>query len=679
MNTDPRNRDRYGRFEEALRRDVDERGVCWEALLGGCINRIERIERIEREWGPLAILACSAEPPANFWERVETGMSRRIACYEEYEQPVDECIDSAQDLPDNQWDRLESKLEAAIEDVERQAPWEQALRADAIMTEGAWESIEERLMDQLDAHERRQRKINDLSVKASWPAWSTLVRATGVRTALVAAATVLATGGGLLWHVNRPAPTPTYVYQAHGADIDLAGAAVQPRTAVRSRSGGALRMVNRHGYAHLQNGASLTVERATEREARYRLSLRGDDNAVATGKAAFFVARRSERARFTLSTDDYDISVLGTYFRIIPDLAGNAATEVLEGRVRIHSSQFGDTVLEAGQSLSFDARDKRYIITGGGPVAARDAIDGMPDIGALDEYGVVSITASIPFADVTIDGEYRGSTPLRTLLAPGKRQIRISSDSYAAIDTVMTVGRRRAEALYAALSPETPALPRADSAKLAAARPVTPARSAATAPSPSLDSVTVEPPHAVDARELLEQAQAAESGHWRKALSLYQKIAASEGVSPIVRQTALFAIGKLQAERKKSVREAKETFLRYLALYPSGAFTREALLRLAEIEFERDRIKAIEYYLKYFEKYPNHYRVPELQYRVGLIYAQEKQHDAAIYMFKQSLANMIHDRPDMRKRIYSSLHNAFIATGDSTRAARMKKQLSTLD
>ena len=72
-------------------------------------------------------------------------------------------------------------------------------------------------------------------------------------------------------------------------------------------------------------------------------------------------------------------------------------------------------------------------------------------------------------------------------------------------------------------------------------------------------------------------------------------------------------------------------------------------LRLAELAFEHDQDKAIEYYLKYFEKYPRHYRNAELQERVGLMYLQKKKFDDALGMFKLALSNVPGD--DQKRKI----------------------------
>jgi tetratricopeptide (TPR) repeat protein len=117
-------------------------------------------------------------------------------------------------------------------------------------------------------------------------------------------------------------------------------------------------------------------------------------------------------------------------------------------------------------------------------------------------------------------------------------------------------------------------------------------------------------------------------------------------------------MAKLIADNTADKTGATEGFLYYLAAYPTGYFVGESWLRLAELEFEHNQDKAIEYYLKYFEKYPRHYRIAELQQRVGLIYLQKKKYDDAIAMFKLAFTNIHDDSAAEKSKISASLYKA---------------------
>ncbi|HEX7510988.1 MAG TPA: tetratricopeptide repeat protein, partial [Chitinivibrionales bacterium] len=153
-------------------------------------------------------------------------------------------------------------------------------------------------------------------------------------------------------------------------------------------------------------------------------------------------------------------------------------------------------------------------------------------------------------------------------------------------------------------------------------------------------------------------AERVEAKNWQKAEELYKRIADNPLAPRLKREAALFSIGKLEAEYAPQKAMAKDAFLNYLAMYPAGNFVGESWLRLAELEFGSDQDKAVEYYLRYFEHYPQHSRISELQYRVGLIYLQKKKYDEAIGMFKLALANFQNDNTIDKGKIQTSLYKA---------------------
>ncbi|MBD3393560.1 MAG: PEGA domain-containing protein [Chitinivibrionales bacterium] len=647
--------DLYAYFKAQLRKDVSDAHIDYDAVFASLSARMSEADDL----GPLAQLKRYADLPEETWERIEQGLARRIAEYNEYEEPVDECIAGDAPVAGDRWRKMESSLFNRIDRLEKLPAWEQVLKTEEQLPEGQWEKIEANLMARVQAHEDKPRFV--------WPVlWlrsSTMVRAAA---ALIIA--VVAGLGGYTWYQNAMSRLPTWAYQAQGANADMVGSIDPFQERFGSADGGAVQLVNRHGYVHLRNGASVAVERATDRVARYRLRMKtGSSGEIVGGKATFFVARNTQRKRFEIVTDEYRIQVVGTYFRVLPDLAGRVSTEVLEGSVVVHSDFYGNLRAKAGQSIVYDPGVGRYIVRSGGPVIAREDVDDMPDLEAIAGYRVLTIHANVEFCDVSIDGRYRGMTPLNVLVPRGRHTVRVSRDDYVAVDTSVTVTEEEPYRLYAVMSTGLP------SQGPAAEPSMPPHRAAPKQPSMERPETGEKGRERELAEEqLLARAQQAERRGWRKGIRAYEALLEAENVSPLVKQTALFSIGKLQAEHA-GLPAARESFLRYLALYPGGVFARESLLRLAEIEFESDPDKAIGYYRRYFERYPNHYRVPELQYRVGLILMQQKKYDEAVYMFKQSLANMLYDDAAMRKRIYASLHKAMVAQGDVANAEMIYK------
>ncbi|MBD3242750.1 MAG: tetratricopeptide repeat protein [Chitinivibrionales bacterium] len=650
--------ERMAYFDDELRRDVSDEHIDYDAMW----EKLEARMNTADELGELAVLKQHEELTDGAWERIAQRLNQRIAEHDEYDEPVDECIRAEQDLPNEQTQRSWERLSQAMDSVAEAPAWEQHLKADVVPSQGQWERIERGLMDRIKDYEVGvvlSDKIIVFPLHRMMKAAAVLVLA------------VLGGVGGYLAYRAHLATVPTYVWQAHGANVDLVTTAEPLQEQFSTQEGGTAEIVNQHGSVLLQNGASLHMARRTREEARYDLDLRHDEAAGAVrGKATFFVKNASARKAFVVATGEYDIRVTGTYFRVSQDIGERIATEVLEGTVEMRVEPLGTIELQAGQSLVYSHDLERYVVRSGGPVIDRREIAAMPDLSDIDRYRPLTVTASVAFADVTVDGIYRGATPLCLLLSPGPHRVRISREGHAAVDTVVQTGRTAR--LYAALPsvagelvrPEAPAprlQPRVD----------TPVRvDTAVAPVDTQSAVTAAPR---DEAPLLA-ARRLERTDPSAALAAYQALLGRDDLPPLVRETALFSVGRLQAEHAGDHDAARESFLAYLALYPSGTFARESLLRLAEIEFKHDQDKAIAYYQRYFEKYPNHYRVAELQYRVGLIYLQEKRHDEAIYMFRQSLSNMLGDSPQMRRRVYTSLHKAMTEKGDYANARIVEDQ-----
>ncbi len=161
-------------------------------------------------------------------------------------------------------------------------------------------------------------------------------------------------------------------------------------------------------------------------------------------------------------------------------------------------------------------------------------------------------------------------------------------------------------------------------------------------------------------------AQKAESkGDWKEAIQLYQDVFNDPNVSRLRKEDALFSIGKLKADHDNYRSEAQQVFFTYLALYPGGMFAGETWLRFAELEFKTNPENAVQYYLKYFEMFPRHARISELQNRVGVIYLQQKKYDDAISLFRQALSNLVAPAKGERENITSNLHRALEAKGEA--------------
>jgi hypothetical protein len=373
--------------------------------------------------------------------------------------------------------------------------------------------------------------------------------------------------------------------------------------------------------------------------------------------------------------------VKGTYFRVEADLEGKAVTRVLEGSVRLANGPFADTLLYAGQYLQFDPSVQQYRIFTGGPVLLKDDLYQLPMVEELLRYNAVTVRASVPEAHVHVDGRYCGTTPITLRQPNGRHRIRISKNGYISADTILSIPESGGGILFTAVLEKEGHRRRRTVRRSETVRRNVQKNGLKTGKkSISATSENIKSSSAASAMpDVYIEAQRAERhGNWRKAVKLYEKVVKDPAVTQLRHEDALFSIGKLQAEHVKNVEVAKETFLTYLALFPSGTFAGETWLRLAELEFKKNPEAAIQYYLKYFKLFPRHPRIAELQDRVGVIYLQQKQYDKAIEMFEKALANLTSPKGSDRRHIAAHLHNALTAIGDQQRAESVRRRyLST--
>ncbi len=660
----PSGEDRLREFNRLLKEDVSD-AHCDNAKME--TQLFERIQKAENE-GPLAVLKVEETPSAAFWDKLETDLLARVHNHREYQEPIDECISGQETLPTQQWHRLESKLEEQIRGVSRLEPWERHLKAEICLSPGRWERMENQLMARIE----RQRKLEGLATHPFWLGLGFYLSRPIAKTAAVLALTLALGLGSYRFYQNRFQPIETLVYQAQGdsvKDLDSAfsfgRAAMLGRSLVKAKENGSLILVNKRGFIEMHNGSGLEIEEANKRKIHYRVAFSGKKT-DRKGNLTFFVNHRQAREKYEVSTPDYSIDVVGTYFRVDPDLGGHVSTSVLEGRIKVHSDTYGDFEVESGQSLVFDEASKQYRVLGGGRAVRREDIETVPSMDDLRDYGVVTVTSDVVDAEVRIDGKYRGVTPLVVMLPPGRHPVQLSKEGHAVLDTSVSVRNGDFHRLAGLLPDLAPApVPVAVTKAPPAAHLPTPAPRA----KPKAQEKAEPTLSRKDEADLIySRADQVQASDWQLAITLYNRVLEHPGSGELRKEAALFSIARLRAEHERDKTQSMEDFLRYLALYPDGAFAGESWMRLAELEVGKDQDKAIEYYLRCIEKFPRHPRLSELQHRVGLLYLQNRKYDEAISMFKQSLANVLYARESEKKQIYESLYRAFVAKGDTKSA-----------
>lgn len=682
----------------ALKADEIPPGGFHESLEGGLFNRI----RNHREYQePIDEVIGGPEGLSQaHWQRLDSKLEDRIRSAAQL-TPWEQALKAEEVPSQGHWEGMESRLQKRIDAAKASEAWELALRADEPVATGAHESMEIGLFTRLEAAHRkpawelalkaektlspgrwegvedllqarieRQQKLAALSAQPFWLGLGLYLSRPAVKAVLGLVFAVALISGSWRVYETRYEGLATLIYQAQGAsagELDSALSAgrlaVNPGPgslhALQAKEDGALVMVNARGYVDLRNGSRLELKEANLRKVHYRVGF--GKGKSASGNATFFVNKARHGETFHVSTPDYRIEVLGTYFRVDPDLDGRVSTAVLEGKVRIRG-QDGEFTVEAGQSLAYNPATGKYRVIGGGRTVPREEIETLPGVEELMDFGVLSVTSSVPQAEVRIDGRYRGITPLVVMLPPGPHSLHISRDGHAAYDTLISVeegATRRLAALLPEL--EMPVEPVAAPAPKEARK----AKAAQAAPGPRTVAAAPEvAPAAEGVAQLFHRADEAQAADWMAAVLLYGKVLEHPQATPMRKQAAQFSIARLRADHEEDKGRAKEDFLRYLALHPDGAFAGESWLRLAELEVGRDPDKAVEYYLKSIAKFPRHHRLAELQHRVGLLHLQNGRYDEAVSMFKQSLGNVLYNSEAERRRIYNSLYRAYLAKGD---------------
>jgi TolA-binding protein len=671
-------------FENLLRQDVEIK-ADFAKMEKALFERIQKAGSL----GPLASLKAEETAPAGFFDKVEADLFARIQNHREYDQPVNDIIARAVKPSEMELRRIEGRLDDRIDVAARLEPWEQYLKADVPLPMGRAETLEEKLFTRIERH----RKLDEVTPPSLWLSLGFFLRQPAVKIASGLVLAVAALLGGLRISRQAESALETYVYQAQGSTVgDLSSAFPQGRPAIhgttdiQSKDDGAMILVNQRGFVEMRNGSSLRIEKADRKQVGYRVGFAGHGR-TARGNVTFFVNKRKGAEKYLVATPDYRIEVLGTYFRIHPDLGGRISTSVLEGKVKIHSDGYGDFEVAAGQSLVYDAVMERYRVQDGGASVRREDIETVPAAEELGRYGVLTVTsgpysgaADDPGAEVRIDGKYKGATPLVVLLPPGRHEVRLSLEGRSDVDTAVVLGDGGAQRLAVAM----PRLPVDAISENAAAR--NKAKASAKAANAARNSEKASDHAASDsalsvfqlsraeeADLIYRKADATQPGEWQSAVALYRLVLENPASKPLRKEAAFFSIARLRADHEKEKSMAKEDFLRYLALYPDGAFSGESWLRLAELEVGRNHDKAIEYYQRAIEKLPRHPRLSEMQHRVGLLYLQDKRYDEAVAMFRQSLGNILYANESEKRKIYQSLYRTLVAKGDRESANRIDK------
>jgi Fe2+-dicitrate sensor, membrane component len=650
MNSEFSYNDLFRQFEMELKADISDSHLDYGPIEQQLFDKIEAAE----EDGVLSLLRIDEIPPNAVMESIEETVAKRIHEHSEYEEPVDECIKTESDLPTMYWRHFYRGLERRMDPVSELSPFEQALKIEEIMPEGRWEKVEDSLFERIAKYESGQAQ-NRLAFGFFWGMVREQYKRVGALALVLGAALGIWQGG--LFYQNNYRPITCRLYQVQGPNIDVIKSTMPLTGPLCSEAGGSMTMINKYGYVELQNGSRLEILTASEKKVHYKAGFAGaDKQLVGQGSITFFVNKQKGNEKFIVSTGDYRIEVVGTYFKLQPDLKGHVAISVKEGQVKVIFSNGDVKILNAGQNMGYDMNYNSYYSTSDGTIVPRQEIEQFPDVHDLGEYQQIYITTSVPNAGVRIDGRYVGMSPIIILEPRGLHSISIEKNGYIQRDTTIMLGSGQPN-MYAIGLKEIKAVTVQEGAAVAPETIEKPAPKAVVRPSISKAAAPALAPVPDDsAKGYFQKAELSEASNWREALALYEKVFNNHYAPHLEREAAYFSIAKLLEDHSADKTRAKEGFFNYLALYPTGSFVGESWLRLAELEFSHDQDKAVEYYLKYFDKYPRHYRIAELQERVGLIYLQKKKYDNALGMFKLALSNIQGDDQVNKSKILANIY-----------------------
>jgi tetratricopeptide (TPR) repeat protein len=669
----------YNEYEvptnECISTEYDLSASQWDRLTTKIEERIHNSTAFPA-WEQI-LMASECEPLQGEWESVEEALFERV-CRISGQESWEQCTRLDEIHIQGSLDAVEMKLETRIREKRDIELWEYVVKTEKILSYHCWEKIEESLFSKL--------KDSDGTLPISkQPFWQVidyyLLIARSARVASVVVLLMLMVVGGYFLQQKLNTQIPTLVYQLQGnatENSEINRGSLNEN--YNSVDGGSVSLVNSHGLVELQNGSDIKVDRLTKQHAWYKVGFEQPltKGEIARGRASFLVNPHHGKETFRVQTPDYQIVVKGTFFKVEPDLDGRVSTRVLEGEIKVVSKLFKDTVVKAGESLVYDPFANEYKIQNGGTVVQRKEIESVPNVDELQQCKPVTIRSSVTGSDVRIDGRYFGTAPLTIRQSVGAHRIWIGKNGYVSVDTLIRLSDEDTTYsldiwLNAIQTQEKLAIIEESRVKNVDQKVKNLSPESVANQLLGNDKHSEQYYSSIDS--LYSLAQAVESkGNWKEAITLYQSVFDNPDVSRLRKEDALFSIGKLNAEHELVKTEARQTFLTYLALYPGGFFAGETWLRLAELEFKTNPENAVQYYLKYFEMFPRHPRISELQNRVGVIYLQKKKYDEAISLFRQALSNMISPSKGERENVSSNLHRALEAKGDSKSADTVLRQ-----
>jgi hypothetical protein len=359
-----------------------------------------------------------------------------------YDDPLLVCIKQEVVAPFGRLEFIEDALFARIELFGQSAgshaadePINMTVAAEQPMLLGVAERLEIRTIERIE--ESNDKKKQARFVWPLFPVFSALFSSRTTRAATFAIVTLLAIAGVFIGRANfSDSPLLTMITQAYGtAYRDDLVVSVLDGTTLACKNDGSLTLVNKAGSVAIHDAIALTLDKASERTVKYRIAATSPaEKTLSAGSVDFSVAKRSKRQQFVVETPYFDIHVVGTRFTVAQERSNEFRTTVAEGTVRISSRLFGDTMLTAGQTLTFiPGQNEVNIASDVTAIGEGRMSDNAPEH-AQCRLLVISVPAR---AAVFIDNEAAGVTPFATVLPSGTYAISVRSNGRSPVDTLV--------------------------------------------------------------------------------------------------------------------------------------------------------------------------------------------------------------------------------------------------
>lgn len=605
-----------------------------------------------------------------------------------FEDPVLAYLHKEETMPEGWYESVEERLFSRLEGLTKDTLTrtseprfevtdegiEALIAAETFVPHGNWDALEERLMHRIASQPRTPAPShNQVRSPYVWPLLQVLTPIARHRVAAILALFCCAaiTTISLMVNQGRRDTMATKITQAWGSSYrsDI-GVPLSTGTTIACSKGGSLTLHNDAGTVSLSDDASCTIAEANKTSTEYRVFTVADHR---SGRIAFDVEKRKKGQRFVVVTPWYEIHVVGTRFVLEQEPGGALATTITEGRVRIESPGLKAVFVEAGQTFSMDAAQKAWRIESAQLLAQNEQLPVQSE--SRERTCRLAVISSPPDAEVYINGMCKGQTPYTVLTATGACSVSVRLRGFVTRDTAIELSDSNvaldltleADGSGALQTPVDSITTGEESSTInkGVAAPQTARRSDSSAMATTKQAALV-----LRVRSLIDSARQSERERWKTALNIYQALSTDLAIPPLYRQTALFSLGRIEADRQKDTAAAIRDFGMYCILYPEGLFTGEALLRLAELEIRHNPASAIDYFQRFLLVDPRHPRRADVAYHLGLLLQQQNNFSEAVTMYKIALNQLGPASTKRKKEIDQMIGTAEAARSLSQRSTK---------